>query len=63
MMSDSSKKKQIAAKRSLKLSSLAEDIVLPSSGQEEPFRARLHALFTQIEKEFELLYAENLSCT
>lgn len=26
-----------------------------------PFKARLHALFNSIEKEFELLYLENLA--
>uniref|UniRef100_A0A182JCS6 WD repeat-containing protein 37 n=1 Tax=Anopheles atroparvus TaxID=41427 RepID=A0A182JCS6_ANOAO len=54
--------KQMSAKRSLKLGSLAEDI-MPSTlgGSEEPFRARLHHLFAQIEKEFELLHAENMN--
>ncbi|XP_061402586.1 WD repeat-containing protein 37-like [Musca vetustissima] len=37
-----------------RMTSLAEDIGLP-------YRARLHNLFLQIEKEFELLYLENLS--
>ncbi|XP_053946685.1 WD repeat-containing protein 37 [Anastrepha ludens] len=41
-----------------RLSSLAEDITIP---EDAPFRARLHALFGQIEKEFELLYLENLN--
>lgn len=40
-----------------RLSSLAEDITIP---EDAPFRARLHSLFGQIEKEFELLYLENL---
>lgn len=58
--------KQLAAKKSLKLSSLADDMIGPPSAtgshHEEPFRARLHHLFAQIEREFELLHAENLSC-
>ncbi|XP_017486107.1 PREDICTED: WD repeat-containing protein 37 [Rhagoletis zephyria] len=41
-----------------RLSSLAEDITIP---EDAPFRARLHILFGQIEKEFELLYLENLT--
>lgn len=46
--------------RSARLSSLAEDIsIIP---EDAPFRARLHMLFSQIEKEFELLYLENLNC-
>lgn len=57
----------MAAKRSLKLSSLADDMLAASGSghhqqQEEPFRARLHQLFAQIEREFELLHAENLNC-
>lgn len=46
-------------KKSLRLTSLAEDIIPP---EDAPFRARLHALFSQIEKEFEILYIENLNC-
>lgn len=42
-----------------RLSSLAEDITIP---EDAPFRVRLHSLFGQIEKEFEMLYLENLSC-
>lgn len=42
-----------------RLTSLAEDIY---TGDDAPFRQRLHLLFSQIEKEFELLYMENLSC-
>ncbi|XP_058058112.1 WD repeat-containing protein 37 [Anopheles bellator] len=54
--------KQMNAKRSLKLSSLAEDIVPPGVVSDEaPFRARLHHLFSQIEKEFELMYIENVN--
>lgn len=30
--------------------------------EDAPFKKNLHALFSQIEKEFELLYLENLSC-
>lgn len=57
---------KMAAKRSLKLSSLADDMLAASGSghhqqQEEPFRARLHQLFAQIEREFELLHAENLN--
>ena len=43
--------------RTTRLSSLAEDIP-----EDAPFRSKLHVLFSQIEKEFELLYLENLSC-
>ncbi|XP_055613295.1 WD repeat-containing protein 37 [Uranotaenia lowii] len=64
----STSKQLVAAKKSLKLSSLADDMLIgigpPSatgSHHEEPFRARLHQLFSQIEREFELLHAENLS--
>lgn len=42
-----------------RLTSLAEDIY-PTD--DAPFRQRLHLLFSQIEKEFELLYIENMSC-
>lgn len=48
--------------RTTRLSSLAEDMGI-NIPDETPFRARLHHLFAQIEKEFELLYLENLSCT
>lgn len=41
-----------------RMTSLAEDIGI----HETPYRAKLHHLFLQIEKEFELLYLENLSC-
>lgn len=47
------------SKRNSRLASLAEDFI-PTD--DAPFRARLHLLFSQIEKEFELLYIENLSC-
>lgn len=47
--------------RTSRLSSLAEDMGM-NIPDETPFRARLHHLFAQIEKEFELLYLENLSC-
>lgn len=57
--------KQLSAKKSLKLSSLADDMIGPPSAtgshQDESFRVRLHHLFAQIEREFELLHAENLS--
>lgn len=46
------------AEKSRRLTSLAEDF--PSD--DAPFRQRLHLLFTQIEKEFELVFLENLSC-
>lgn len=44
--------------RASRLSSLAEDANAP---EDAPFRARLHLLFSQIEKEFELMYIENLN--
>lgn len=44
--------------RTSRLSSLAEDMCPPDDA---PFRIRLHLLFSQIEKEFELLYVENLN--
>lgn len=47
--------------RSTRLSSLAEDMGM-NIPDDTPFRARLHHLFAQIEKEFEMLYLENLSC-
>lgn len=56
---ENTSKTGVKAKRSPRLSSLAEDI-LPTD--DAPFRARLHQLFSQIEKEFEGLYLENLSC-
>lgn len=46
------------AEKSRRLTSLAEDF----PGDEAPFRQRLHSLFSQIEKEFELVFLENLSC-
>lgn len=56
---------KLAAKRSGgRLNSLLEDAALAggagAAGVDAPFRARLHSLFAQIEKEFEQLYAENL---
>lgn len=47
------------AEKSRRLTSLAEDC----PGDDAPFRQRLHLLFSQIEKEFELVFLENLSCT
>ncbi|XP_055906700.1 WD repeat-containing protein 37 [Eupeodes corollae] len=47
-----------SSKRGSRLSSLAEDLSIPDDA---PFRGRLHMLFSQIEKEFELLYMENLT--
>ena len=41
-----------------RLSSLAEDF----GDAHAPFRSRLHNLFAQIEKEFEILYMENQNC-
>lgn len=41
-----------------RLTSLAEDF----PADDAPFRQRLHLLFSQIEKEFELVFLENLSC-
>lgn len=46
------------SKRASRLTSLVEDLIPPDDA---PFRARLHVLFSQIEKEFELLYIENLN--
>lgn len=40
-------------------SRMSEDVHNPD---DVPYRARLHHLFAQIEKEFELLYLENLNC-
>lgn len=50
---------KISKQRTSRLSSLIEDMC---PVDEAPFRARLHLLFSQIEKEFELLYLENLNC-
>ncbi|XP_030369774.1 WD repeat-containing protein 37 [Scaptodrosophila lebanonensis] len=45
--------------RAARLTSLTEDMfIIP---EDAPFRARLHLLFSQIEKEFEQLYVENLA--
>lgn len=46
-----------SSKRNTRLSSLTEDIALTDA----PYREKLHILFSQIEKEFDALYAENLS--
>lgn len=46
------------AEKTRRLTSLVEDF----AAEDAPFRQRLHLLFSQIEKEFELLYLENLSC-
>lgn len=43
---------------SSRLTSLAESDQIPDDA---PFRARLHVLFSQIEREFEHLYIENLN--
>ncbi|XP_055678239.1 WD repeat-containing protein 37 [Lutzomyia longipalpis] len=55
---NSSSKTGAKSKRSPRLSSLAE---IGDASEDAPFRARLHQLFSQIEKEFEGLYLENLS--
>lgn len=44
--------------KSRRLASLAEEFPMDDA----PFRQRLHSLFSQIEKEFELIFLENLSC-
>lgn len=49
---------KFAADKTRRLASLAEDIPVDDA----PFRQRLHLLFSQIEKEFELVFLENLSC-
>lgn len=54
-----SSKSSSKSEKARRLTSLAEDIY---TGDDAPFRQRLHLLFSQIEKEFELLYLENLSC-
>lgn len=46
------------ADKTRRLTSLAEDLPIDDA----PFRQRLHLLFSQIEKEFELVFLENLSC-
>lgn len=46
-------------KRTSRLSSLAEDACI--NADDAPYRARLHLLFAQIEKEFEALYLDNLN--
>ncbi|KAH8417703.1 hypothetical protein KR222_004499 [Zaprionus bogoriensis] len=51
--------KSTSATTKTRLTSLTEDIsIIPDDA---PFRARLHFLFEQIEKEFEQLYLENLN--
>lgn len=47
------------SKRTSRLSSLIEDSSSVSNVVDA--RARLHLLFSQIEKEFEVLYLENIS--
>uniref|UniRef100_A0A1I8PLP6 WD repeat-containing protein 37 n=2 Tax=Stomoxys calcitrans TaxID=35570 RepID=A0A1I8PLP6_STOCA len=46
--------------RTSRMSSLAEDMGLHVP-DEAPYRSKLHYLFAQIEKEFEVLYMENLN--
>lgn len=48
---------QKIADKTRRLTSLAEDFPVDDA----PFRQRLHLLFSQIEKEFELVFLENLS--
>ncbi|EDW54646.1 GM18704 [Drosophila sechellia] len=43
--------------RAVRLTSLTEDVA--AVPEDAPFRARLHVLFAQIEREFEQLYLEN----
>lgn len=45
------------SEKTRRLASLAEDFPTDDA----PFRQRLHLLFSQIEKEFELVFLENLS--
>lgn len=52
------KSAKISKRTTSRLSSLAED----AADLDAPFRAKLHSLFAQIEKEFEVLYLENLNC-
>lgn len=49
---------QKLSEKSRRLTNLADDL----STDDAPFRQRLHLLFSQIEKEFELVFLENLSC-
>jgi len=46
--------------RAVRLTSLTEDVA--AVPEDAPFRARLHLLFAQIEREFEQLYLENQTC-
>lgn len=48
---------QKMSERTRKLTNLAEEFPLDDA----PFKQRLHSLFSQIEKEFELVFLENLS--
>lgn len=49
---------QKVSEKSRRLASLAEDFPI----EDAPFKQRLHLLFSQIEKEFEVVFLENLSC-
>lgn len=51
--------KSALKKQSYRLSNYVDEFCPP---EDAPFRSRLHILFSQIEKEFELLYLENLGC-
>lgn len=46
------------SEKTRRLANLAEDFPIDDA----PFKQRLHLLFSQIEKEFELVFLENLSC-
>lgn len=46
---------QKMSEKTRKLTNLAEEL------EDAPFKQRLHSLFSQIEKEFELVFLENLS--
>lgn len=48
---------QKISEKTRRLANLAEDFPIDDA----PFKQRLHLLFSQIEKEFELVFLENLS--
>lgn len=49
---------QKVSEKTRRLANLAEDFPIDDA----PFKQRLHLLFSQIEKEFESVFLENLSC-
>lgn len=49
---------QKVSEKTRRLANLAEDFPIDDA----PFKQRLHILFSQIEKEFESVFLENLSC-